>query len=416
MNNGKEVRFAEMFSGIGGFRLGLEKANEYCYEKETEQSKAATSDSKDIRYTARRSIYEKTLRCVWANDSNRYANQIYRKNFGSEELREEDIREIQAKAIPDFELLTAGFPCQAFSVAGKRKATKEARGTLFTHIVRVASAKKPKLLLLENVKGILSSELGRTFAIVLRALGNLGYLLEWQVLNSKCFGVPQNRERVFVVGHLGGKSGCQIFPIEENGNESVESCEETQRARSRICSTIYTKSHRGDATYVTEGEKESLIQVGELYEGSQLRVYNLEGHSPTLHKSRGNTEPLIMRWKRTEKAKQARSQLQKEEGRDYTPFGEEYRQLVPTEEKNFGCVTNALNRDTLLSQKSQIRRLTPTECERLQGFPDGWTEWGVNESGEKVRVSDTQRYKCLGNAVTVPVITFLGNKLIECLS
>jgi len=381
------MSFAEMFSGIGGFRFGLGKWG---------------------------------WSCVWANDVDKYACQIYRKNFGEGELVEGDITKIEPKDIPDFDLLTAGFPCQSFSLAGKRKGFQDIRGTMFYEVVRVASAKRPKLLLLENVKGLLSNDNGKTFGTILEELGNIGYWCEWQTLNSKHFGVPQNRERVFIVGHLRSEPSKQIFPIGEIGESFGESCGKAQGTRSRIrgdCASVdsrtgstargqhlvasaliqsqgrepHIETRKDGVSHALKGKggwegnylvantlshrygkdgSENLIQIGELWEGSQCRVYDPNGISPTLHKSGGNTEPMIANtldtsgWLR----KQGRHEIGKHGLTDY-----------------------------------RIRRLTPTECERLQGFPDGWTEG----------VSDTQRYKLLGNAVTTNVIQFLGERLLE---
>ena len=175
-----ENTFIEMFSGIGGFRIGLERAG---------------------------------WKCVWANDINPHANKIYAKHFGYKELRGGDIYDIRPEDIPNHKLLVAGFPCQSFSIAGERLGTKEHRGILFHQIARIAEAKRPPLLLLENVRGLLSSRNGEDFAIILRVLGNLGYILSWQCFNSKHFRGPQNRERVFIVGNLGEKCGEQIFPV-----------------------------------------------------------------------------------------------------------------------------------------------------------------------------------------------------------
>jgi DNA (cytosine-5)-methyltransferase 1 len=184
-NNGEstmetENTFIEMFSGIAGFRLGLERAG---------------------------------WKCLWANDWDEYACKIYRKHFGYYELKEGDINDIRVEDIPDHKLLVGGFPCQAFSVAGERLGTKEYRGLLFNQIARVAEAKRPQILLLENVRGLLSSRDGEDFAIILQRLGKLGYILQWSCLNSRNFGVPQNRERVFIIGYLGKERFRGIFPI-----------------------------------------------------------------------------------------------------------------------------------------------------------------------------------------------------------
>jgi len=185
-----------MFCGIGGFRLGLERTG---------------------------------WKCVWSNDVDKYACQVYRKNFGCRELVECDIRSVDVDSVPEHTLLTAGFPCQSFSLAGKRKGFEDARGTLFYDIARVAAVKRPSLLLLENVKGLLSNDEGRTFAKILQTLDELGYDVEWQVLNSKHFGVPQNRERVFIVGHLRGTGSRQIFPVGEASANVKRTHEKTQR-------------------------------------------------------------------------------------------------------------------------------------------------------------------------------------------
>ena len=407
-----DLTFAEMYNGIGGFRLGLERAG---------------------------------WRCVWANDNDKYANRVYKKKFGGEELVEGDIREVQAKAVPDCTLLTAGFPCQAFSVAGKRKGFKESRGTLFTHIARVAAHKRPPLLLLENVKGLLSSDSGRTFAIIIRVLENLGYLVEWQVLNSKHFGVPQNRERVFIIGHLRGKGSRQVFPINEanpvstqnegNGKRVASCLDRNYHKGARRQRTLVLQEHsfsgkdgRGRGLRTFEGEVPTLTQQMGTGGGNvpmvvadRTRTYagkgrNLESPKPLTNALSSVEKDNLVIW--IQSSQQKKGGIKSRKG------------LVPTLGERMGTggrnvpmvLANAVDCDGYLrfghrprdeQGKPQlipigyrrIRRLTPVECERLQGFPDGWTEG----------VSDTQRYKLLGNAVTVNVVEFLGKKLRECL-
>lgn len=309
------------------------------------------------------------FRCVWANEWDKYAASIYRNRFPETPLSTDDIRKVNADDIPDHDLLCAGFPCQAFSVAGKRRGLEEARGTLFYEIARIAERKRPRLLLLENVKGLLSHDKGKTFGVILEVLGSIDYRLEWQVLNSKWFGVPQNRERVFIVGHLGDEPSRTVFPITEIGGDFNEAHGEAQGDGSRVRNEDQgiagslrvggsglednliagTLSHR----YGKDGS-ENLIEVGNILSSraSDGRIYSPEGLSPTLR-------PSIFGW--------AKPKIETSEAR--------------------------------------IRRLTPLECERLQGFPDGFTEG----------VSDTQRYKMLGNAVTVNVIQFLGYKIKEAM-
>jgi len=348
VNKIKEIRFIDLFRGIGGFHLGLERSNEAIYYKATpgKRNQEPRSDSSDINgesRTQRRSqSTDGGFRCVWSNDINKYATQIYKKHWPEIPEVTGDIRGINEKDIPKHDLICAGFPCQTFSVAGKRKGFEDTRGTLFFEICRIAEYHRPELLLLENVKGLLNHDGGRTFSTILYALEDLGYWWEYQVLNSKNFGVPQNRERVFIVGHLRTGSSTPIFPIPESNGLSIEESGE----RGGIASTL-------DANY---------------YKGARRqRQFVMPVLTPDRPEKRQN-------------------------GRRFKEPGEPMFTLTGQDKHG-------------VSDGTRIRRLTPTECERLQGFPDGWTEG----------VSDTQRYKCLGNAVTVNVTEYLGRKIRGCL-
>ncbi|GAJ09111.1 unnamed protein product, partial [marine sediment metagenome] len=165
--------------------------------------------------TERRTWGCDSYRCVWSNEWDKYCAEIYQKNFG-EKPDTRDIRTVPPRDIPDHDLLCAGFPCQSFSIAGKRAGFEDTRGTLFFEIARILRDKRPRHLLLENVKGLLSHQEGKTFQTILGILSDLGYRIEWQVLNSKHFGVPQNRERVFIVGHPGEESEFQVFPLAQS--------------------------------------------------------------------------------------------------------------------------------------------------------------------------------------------------------
>jgi len=186
-----------MFCGVGGFRLGLENTNAQSPMRKSEERRNGDIGIGEVQLHIGQTA---SFRCVWANDNDKYACQVYRERFGNKELVEENVWKIKAKEIPNHELLTGGFPCQSFSVAGKRRGFQDiTRGTLFFKICAVLRTKKPRYLLLENVKGLLSHDKGRTFAIILLSLDELGYDVEWQVLNTK-YWLPQNRERVFIFG------------------------------------------------------------------------------------------------------------------------------------------------------------------------------------------------------------------------
>jgi len=353
------MKYLSLFSGIGGFELGIQQAyenrntnvsaergrqkitptelqvdGERLYSIPSEATLHIGNGDNELPYW---SIDEGQPHCIGFSEIDKYATQIYQKHFPNHK-NYGDITKINVSELPDFDLLVGGFPCQSFSIAGKRGGFEDTRGTLFFEIARLLKAKIPRLLLLENVKGLLSHDNGNTFKTIISTLDELGYDLQWQVLNSKNFGVPQNRERVFIVGHLRGTSRPEVFPIGESDGESKE------------ISQLNNPRHSND------------------------RVYDPRGLSPTLNTAQGgNRQPNII------------------------------TSTITTENAHgFGKNVTANQVYDIAVLTGKIRRLTPTECERLQGFPDGWTEG----------VSDTQRYKCLGNSVTMNVIQAIMEKLL----
>lgn len=316
------MTYISLFAGIGGFDLALSRHGH---------------------------------ECVWANEWDKYASFLYARNLGEIDTR--DITTIPTSEIPDHDLLVGGFPCQAFSIAGKRRGFAETRGTLFFEIARILKDKQPKYFILENVKGLLSHDEGRTFRTIITTLTDLGYDLQWQVLNSKNFGVPQNRERVFIVGNLRGEPRPQIFPVSGEVQEATQSRD--------MAGTLQADYWKRDRTggYVIEAERYKAL-----------------------------TEA------RTEEAKAIRRKM-REQGKDWSPRRGKETKL--REDGMMNTLTANKSVDQLISDEAVVRLLTPTECERLQGFPDGWTEG----------VSDTQRYKCLGNAVTVNVVEYIVSRL-----
>lgn len=328
----KKIRFIDLFAGIGGTRIGFEKASR-------EQGVACE--------------------CVFTSEIDKYACQVYRKNFPNDTHNpENDITKFSETDIPDFDVLLAGFPCQAFSVAGRQGGFEDTRGTLFFDIARILKAKLPDAFLLENVKGLAGHKRGKTLEIIMSVLHtDLGYKsASYKVLNSKNFGLAQNRERVYIVGFRDAGGGFE-FPDSNNGAQlSIKDIiEEKPVSVKYYLSTRYLKA--------LKNHKKRHLAKGHGF-GYVIREPN-EVAGAIVIGGMGKERNLVMD-KRL---------------RDYKP------------------VTNIKGR----VNRKGVRRMTPLEWERLQGFPDNYT------SG----VSDTQRYKQLANAVSVPVIKAISKSIVR---
>ena len=201
------MRFFDLFSGIGGFHLGMTAANHTC---------------------------------VGACENDKYARSVYRQHFQDVHIWE-DATKINPQKLPNFDVLCAGFPCQAFSVAGKEQGFNEPRGTLFYEIIRIAKQKRPSYLFLENVKGLLFHDQGKTFLQILIALDECGYDVQWQNIDAKYF-LPQGRQRVFIVCHLREKGQRQILPIVQdvkiNNRPRHPAHKKRKRIQNKIAGTI----------------------------------------------------------------------------------------------------------------------------------------------------------------------------------
>lgn len=217
------MRFFDFFAGIGGFRLGMERAGHIC---------------------------------VGHCEIDKAANRSYvaMHNPKESEVFFEDVRTINPSDMPECECYCFGFPCQAFSIAGHRRGFEDTRGTLFFEVMRLAKERHPKILFAENVAGLLNHEGGRTFETIVNTMGDLGYFVEWQVLNSADFGVPQNRERVFIIGHFGEEPGRKVFPIAKDDSSIIElqGHKDTQRIVTNTLDTRIDGDTRG--TYPVEFE------------------------------------------------------------------------------------------------------------------------------------------------------------------
>ena len=384
------MKFLDLFAGIGGFRLGMEASGH---------------------------------ECIGFCEIDKFARASYKAIHNTDgEIELHDITTVtddDVRAIGEVDVICGGFPCQAFSIAGARRGFEDTRGTLFFEIARFASILKPKYLFLENVKGLLNHDRGNTFKTIIGALDELGYDVEWQVLNSKNFGVPQNRERVFIVGHLRGSSGRQVFPIIEENTKSdnqqprIEKIGNTKNPSGtrRGSSSVVYNSQGLVGTLLARDYKEpkqvtipnKIKQFGIIqpnYNQSGV-VYDTDGISPTLRAYQGgNLEPKI-------RVKEATKQ-----GYTEAEVGDSINLSHPNSKTRRGRVGKQIA-NTLLTGESQgvvepdfrIRKLTPRECWRLQGFPD----WAFDKAQEVN--SNSQLYKQAVNSVTVNVIAAIAERL-----
>lgn len=365
----RDLILLDLFSGIGGFPKGLSYAG-FSFKKH------------------------------YFSEIDKYAIANYQYNF-KHAIHVGAVEEIKTGNIEKPDIVTFGSPCQDLSIAGKRKGLKGKKSRLFFEAVRILNELKPRLFIFENVKGLFSSNQGKDFEIVLQTFADLGlYDCQWQLLNTSWF-LPQNRERVYLVGSLRNQPRPKVFPIGANyqpikkGHESI--------AQANIAPTISTKI--GDS-----GNYSSYILTlrGKKYEkGEDLHVRKA-GITNCITKADDHNF-LLEKWHplrsvRTEKAKAIRRANQKK-GIDYAPFRE--REFEVRENGITGALTTNTDRENLLTNMETIRRFTPLECERLQGFPDGWTSKGIF-NGEVKEISDSQRYQLLGNAVSVPVVKSVG--------
>lgn len=305
--------------------------------------------------------------------------EILKEEYKNGEWYASDVRRVDAGSVPAADCWCFGFPCQDISVAGKQKGFKGNRSSLFFAVTRLLGAieeeSRPKYLFIENVKNLLSVNRGYDFARLLTELDEIGYDAEWSVLNSKDFGVPQNRERVFIVGHLRGRSGREIFPV--TGATSQDS------------------------------NKLELYGCVEGRNSQRDRIYSANGIAPTISTCPGgNTEPKVaipvLTPDRAEK---------RQNGRRFKENGEPMFTLT-SQDRHGVMIGNPRiwgglqDHQTPISETGiRIRKLTPKECFRLQGWPDNYFY-----KAQEVN-SNSQLYKQAGNGVTVTVIHAIAEKL-----
>jgi DNA (cytosine-5)-methyltransferase 1 len=336
------LRHFDAFSGYGGFTLACENLG---------------------------------IETVGFSEIDIYANAVLKARF-PEVKNYGDINDIRIEDLPNFDILTGGFPCQDLSVAGGRKGLSARRSGLFFRWHQILKERAPSYFILENVTGLLSSNRGWDFARLLIEVASAGYDVQWGIVNAKWF-VPQNRERVFITGHLRGIPRRQVFPI--RGNER-----KIQQVGRNISFCL-------DANY-------------------------FKGPSPMGHQSKRRQlilDRVALTERRTKEAREIRRKKMKEEGRDWSP--RRGKELVPRKNGLGNCLTTGQTKEHLLLERGnpefRIRKLTPKECERLMNLPDEWTRYGVMD-GEEKEISDTQRYRMAGNGVVPAVVEEILKRLL----
>lgn len=323
----KMYRSIDLFAGIGGIRLGFEQA------------------------------FKSGMETVFASELDEKAVATYTANFKDDFAVVGDITQVDEREIPSHDILLAGFPCQAFSLAGQRKGFDDARGTLFFDVARIVRYHKPKVVFCENVKNLVNHDRGRTFRVIRGILEDMGYRVFWQVLNSRDFGVPQNRERIYVVAFRSDFAPVAFaFPERMGETRTIKDIvEEKEVSAKYYLSTAYLESlkkHR--ARHEAKGH------------GFGYEIREIDSVAGAIVcGGMGRERNLIVDDRLT----------------DFTPVTH---------------IKGEINREC-------IRRMTPREWARLQGFPDEF----------RLTVADTHLYKQFGNSVTVPVIRAIAERIKE---
>ncbi|MGC1199190.1 MAG: DNA (cytosine-5-)-methyltransferase [Geitlerinemataceae cyanobacterium] len=319
------MKFIDLFSGIGGFRLGFEAVG---------------------------------FQCVFSCEINSKCREVYQENFNNSPF--DDIQKIDPQTLEDFEILVAGFPCQPFSICGKKRGFEDTRGTLFFEICRIIKAKQPKIIILENVKHLIHHDRGNTLKTIFSSLEDLGYRVNYQILNSKDFGLPQHRERIFIIGtqnrefdfdKLKKKSPPKLrqFLDEAGEFEFLKKSEYTLIDSPRIqASGLIFVGYRNKGTWKT-GVRPNTEHLSRVHRQPN-RIYSIDGVHPTIPSQETSGRFFI-----------------------YIP------------------------------EHDRVRKLTLRECYRIMGFPETF----------KSHPNGGESYKQIGNSVCIPVVKAIAQEILN---
>lgn len=318
--------FIDLFAGIGGFRLGLQANGG---------------------------------KCLFSSEWDIHAKKTYFSNYGEVPFGDITKKEVKQMIPKSFDLLAAGFPCQPFSISGKMKGFEDTRGTLIYEVFEILSKHKPSVVLLENVKHLVHHDKGRTLRIILKNLSELGYQTSWAILNASNFGVPQNRERIIIVGSIKGKS-FDFSKIVKNSNRPILKDFLEKDANFQFLDEPYTLI---DSPVV---QKSGLIFSG--FRNKKIRTTGV----------RLGTENL--------------SRVHKQPNRIYSSDG--VHPALPAQETS--------GRFWILHE-GKVRKLTISECYRIMGFPEKFRQIGPL----------TEQYRQIGNSVCVPMVKAIAQQIIN---
>jgi len=389
----KEINQLDLFSGIGGFHLGFERAG---YKVNS-----------------------------YFSEVDKHAVAVYKHQF-KDSTYVGSVTDVRGADLPRIDLITFGSPCQDFSLAGKRAGMGGERSSLITEAIRLVHECRPRVFIWENVKGTFSSNDGADFWAIIQAFANIGgYRCEWQLLNTSWF-LPQNRERIYLVGYLAESRGDwgAVFPITEARRSDVSTSSlkvfDAQNHKWRddgntgTLTRMVGDAYRGQfvqSNYTYKKVNETIEQNPNAFKEGEARMMDLHNRkvqdiSPCLvephHNAAalydGRVQPVL---------KEVVQPVQI--GQSTKTFAHKSGTLIGKEGQDAFTIRSS-NPNGVKDQSYRIRRLTPIECERLQGFPDNHTSKGIYD-GEVKEMSNSQRYKQCGNAVTVDVVQAIANKL-----
>ena len=320
----KQLKFIDLFAGIGGFRIALEKAG---------------------------------MKCVFSSEIDEHAINMYKENFGDEPRC--DITRLNPADLPDFDILCAGFPCQAFSISGKQKGFEDTRGTLFFDICRILEEKQPRSFILENVQNLQTHDNGNTLFVMLKTLNELGYAVSYKILNARDFGVPQNRTRIIIIGNSEGK----VFDFTKLKTNTVNSMK-------RFLDTAGEFEYLSKDEYTLIAEEKIKVQKSGLifcgYRNKKIRTTGV----------REGTEHL--------------SRVHKQPNRIYSSEG-----IHPT------IASQEQSGRYYIYVNKRVRKLTLDECYRFMGFPENFKKVGTK----------AKLYERIGNSVCVPMINAIAKEI-----